>query len=119
MHPKQFTPYVNKGIIGVDNCIQLHVYGECSGLVVRASEVGGRSSLGSLCCVLGQDTIYSHKVLVIHRKQWLRPDITEKLFTGKLSRKRKEKNVSNYEANNATESIRNADLFSSVLQYMI
>ena len=30
-------------------------------------------------------TLYSPKVLVIPRKQWLRPDMTEKLLTGMLS----------------------------------
>ena len=30
-------------------------------------------------------TLYSKKVLVIPRKQWLRPDMTEKLLTGTLS----------------------------------
>ena len=30
-------------------------------------------------------TLYSPKVLVIPRKRWLRPDMTEKLLTGKLN----------------------------------
>ena len=30
-------------------------------------------------------TLYSQKVLVIPRKGWLRPDITEKLLTGMLN----------------------------------
>ena len=29
-----------------------------------------------------QDTFTSQKVLVIPRKRWLRPDMSEKLFTG-------------------------------------
>ena len=37
-----------------------------------------------------QDTVYSPKVLVIPRKGWLRPDMTEKLFTGMLRKKRNE-----------------------------
>ena len=49
-------------------------------------EVGVRSSLRSQCCVLEQDTFSSQKVLVIPRKWWLRPDMTEKLFTGMLSK---------------------------------
>ena len=60
--------------------------------MVSASDSGVRSSLGSPCCVIEQDTIYSQKVLVIHRKRWLRPDMTEKLFTvvkQKTKRKRK------------------------------
>ena len=36
-------------------------------------------------CVLEQGTLfYSPKVLVIPRKRWLRPNMTEKLFTGTL-----------------------------------
>ena len=34
--------------------------------------------------------IYSQKVLVISRKQWLRPDMSEKLFTGTFKQKRNE-----------------------------
>ena len=30
-------------------------------------------------------TLYSPKVLVIHKKPWLRPDMTENLLTGTLS----------------------------------
>ena len=45
-------------------------------------EVGGSSSLGSPCCILEQVTFTSQKVLVIPRKMWLRPDMTEKLLTG-------------------------------------
>ena len=36
------------------------------------------------CCVLEQGTLPPQKVLVIPRKQWLRPNMTEKLFTGTL-----------------------------------
>ena len=45
-------------------------------------EVGGRSSLNLPCCVLEQDTFTSQKVLLISRKRWLRPDMTEKWLTG-------------------------------------
>ena len=45
-------------------------------------EVGVRSSLRSPCCILEQDTFTSQKVLVIPRKGWLRPGMTEKLLTG-------------------------------------
>ena len=41
-----------------------------------------RSSLRSPCCILEQDTFTSQKVLVIPRKRWLRPDMTETLLTG-------------------------------------
>ena len=36
------------------------------------------------CCVLKQGTFTPQKVLVIPRKWWLRPNRTEKLFTGML-----------------------------------
>ena len=35
------------------------------------------------CCVLEQDTLLP-VILVIPRKQWQRPDMTEKLLTGTL-----------------------------------
>ena len=54
--------------------------------VSRARSRGVRSSLRSPCCVLQQDTFTSHKVIVIPRKQWVRPDITEKKFTGTLNK---------------------------------
>ena len=34
---------------------------------------------------LSKDTFTPQKVLVIPMKRWLRPDMTEKLFTGMLS----------------------------------
>ena len=34
---------------------------------------------------LGKDTFTPQKVLVIHRKRWLRPDMSEKTFTGTLN----------------------------------
>ena len=48
-------------------------------------EVGG-SSLTEVkpCCVLEKGTFTPPKVLVIPRKRWLRPNMTEKLFTGTL-----------------------------------
>ena len=36
-------------------------------------------------CVLEQGTFTPQKVLVIPRKRWLRPNLTEKLFTGTFS----------------------------------
>ena len=42
--------------------------------------------LRSPCCVLEQEAFTSPKVLVIHRKWLLRPDMTGKLFTGTLSK---------------------------------
>ena len=56
-------------------------------------EVRVRSSLRSPCCVLEQDTFTSQKVLFIPRKRWLRPDMTEKLFTGTLKQKRNETKI--------------------------
>ena len=50
---------------------------------LRIQRLGVRAPLGLPSCVLEQD-IYTPKVLVIHRKRWLRPDMTEKVFTGTL-----------------------------------
>ena len=48
-------------------------------------EVGGSSPTRvKLCCVLVQGIFTPQKVLVILRKRWLRPNMTEKLFTGTL-----------------------------------
>ena len=48
-------------------------------------EVGGSSPTRvKPCCVLEQGTFTPQKVLVIPRKRWLRPNMTEKLFTGTL-----------------------------------
>ena len=63
--------------------------GERGGLVVNAwtpdSEVGGSGPTRvKPCCVLELGTFTPQKVLVMHRKWWLRPNITEKLFTGTL-----------------------------------
>ena len=53
----------------------------------RDSDSGMRSRVGSslrsACCILEQDTSISQNVLVIPRKLWFRPEMTEKLFTGK------------------------------------
>ena len=52
-----------------------------------------RAPIGSPCCVLEQDkfTPPQKKVLVIPWKRWLRPKMTEKLFTGTLSIKPNQK----------------------------
>ena len=55
--------------------------------MVKASDSGSRGRGSSPTrvkprCVLEQGT--PQKVLVIPRKQWLRPNMTEKLFTGTL-----------------------------------
>ena len=47
------------------------------------------TTFSSLCCILEQDTFTPQKVLVIPRKRWLRPDMTEKLFAGTLSKNEK------------------------------
>ena len=65
-------------------------------MVVRRTperEVGVRSSLRSQCCVLEQDAFTSQKVLVLPRKRWHHPDMTEKLFTGMLSKNETKKNA--------------------------
>ena len=60
-----------------------------TGLMVRASdrdrETRVRSSAGSVCCFLEQETFTPQKVLVIPRNRWLRLNMTEKLFTGTLN----------------------------------
>ena len=62
-------------------------WGECCGLVVNASDTGSRGrgfephSGQTVLCPWARG-IYSPKVLVIPRKRWLRPNMTEKLFTG-------------------------------------
>ena len=45
---------------------------------------GSSPTLVKPCCVLEQGTFTPPKVLVIPRKRWLRPNMTEKLFTGTL-----------------------------------
>ena len=44
----------------------------------RIESSGIRFSLRSPCCILQQDTFSSPKVLVIPKKRWLRPDMTQK-----------------------------------------
>ena len=44
-----------------------------------------RSSAGSVCCFLEQETLTPQKVLVIPRNRWLRLNMTEKLFTETLN----------------------------------
>ena len=62
---------------------------ERGGLVVNASDFGFRGrgfephSGQTVLCPLARH-IYSPKVLVIPRKRWLRPNMTEKVFTGTL-----------------------------------
>ena len=65
--------------------------------MVRASdsdrETRVRSSAGSVCCFLEQETFTPQKVLVIPRNRRLRLNMTEKLFTGTLNHnKNKNKN---------------------------
>ena len=49
------------------------------------------------CVVFLSKTLFSPKVLVVPRKRWLRPNITEKLLTGTLSRN------TNKQTNNKTQ----------------
>ena len=69
-------------------CIFHPKMGSRAGLVVRASDSGarGRGSILTRFTVLcpWARHIYLPKVLVIPRKRWLRPNMTEKLFTGTL-----------------------------------
>ena len=62
---------------------------ERGGLVVNALDSGSRGrglspTRVKPCCVLEQGTFTPQKVLVIHRKRWLHPNMTEKLLTGTL-----------------------------------
>ena len=59
------------------------------GFRIQSSEV--RAPLESPYCVLEQDIFTPQEVLVIHRKRWLHPNMTEKLFTGMLSIKPNQK----------------------------
>ena len=67
-----------------DNCGQLSIR-EAQWPSGRASDSRARG-WGLDPQVLEQDTFTSQKVLVIPRKRWRRPKITEKLFTGKQTR---------------------------------
>ena len=76
-----------RGLLGdyKDTCI---LVGESGGLVAEPRtperEVGVRY-LPPPCCYIEQRHTYSPKGLAIHRKRWLRPDMTEKMFTGTFS----------------------------------
>ena len=63
----------------------MHVLITCT--VTYNSRAGGRGfdTYQRRVVSLSKDTFTPRKVLVIPRKRWLRPDITEKLFTGSLS----------------------------------
>ena len=63
-----------------------------------------RSSAGSVCCLLEQETFTPQKVLVIPRNRWLRLNMTEKLFTGTLNhnQNKKKKNFGKENALNVT-----------------
>ena len=63
-------------------------FGERNGSVVECPNSGarGRGFATNLCCVVSlSKTLYSPEVLVISRKLWLRPDMTEKLLSGTLN----------------------------------
>ena len=53
------------------------------GAVAPDPEVEVRAPLGSPCCVLEQDIFTPKKVLVIPRKQWRRPNMTENCLPGR------------------------------------
>ena len=58
-------------------------------------EVGGSSPTRvKPCFVLEQGTFTPQKLLVIPRKWWLRPNMTEKLFTGTLRINKKKRSLS-------------------------
>ena len=63
--------------------------------MVRASDTGAKGQgydlhSGRRVVSLSKIHLLPQKVLVIPRKRRLRPDMTEKLFTGTLSKKRNE-----------------------------
>ena len=58
---------------------------------------------------LSKDTFTHPKVLVIPRKRWLRPDMTEKLFTGTLSLNKTKANQNLSEEESPLSSL--ADIF--------
>ena len=71
--------------------------GEGGGLVVEPQtleqeDYGSILSQGLVLCHWARH-IYSPKVLVIPSKQWLRPEMTEKLFTGMLSKNKTNRNI--------------------------
>ena len=63
--------------------------GERRGLVVEPRtperEMSGFDTYFRRAVSLSKDTFTLRKVLAIPRKRWLRPDMTEKLFTGTFS----------------------------------
>ena len=60
------------------------VNASASGSRSRGGGGGSSPTLAKQCCVLEQGTFTPKKVLVIPRKGWLHPNMTEKLFTGSL-----------------------------------
>ena len=61
-----------------------NIFGERDGLVVNASDHGSRGlgfepHPGQPHCVRERGTFTPQKALVIHRKRWLRPNMTEKI----------------------------------------
>ena len=73
---------------GTGSLISTKLGGGRTDLVVRASD-SGSGDLGSILTWVSvlfpwARDIYSPKVLVIPRNRWLRPNMTEKLFTGTL-----------------------------------
>ena len=68
----------------------------------RASNVGARGrgfdTYLRRVVSLSKDTFTPRKVLVIHRKRWLRRDMAEKLFTGTLSLNKTKKQQDVYTA---------------------
>ena len=63
-----------------------------------------RSSAGSVCCFLKQETFTPQKVLVIPRNRWLRLNMTEILFTGTLNHNQNKKQKLTVTYSKITES---------------
>ena len=81
-----FMPQLRKSgeHIGFGLSVRPSVDGKRGGLVVNDSDSGSRGRgfephSGQPFCVLEQGTFTPQKVLVIPRKRWLRPNMTEKI----------------------------------------
>ena len=88
--PARLKPVLCSGSIEYNICVldfysgTIKTRGERGDLVVESLTLG-REVGDSIPTSAVKDTFTPRKVLVIPRKRWLRPDMTEKLLTGTLS----------------------------------
>ena len=85
-----------------------------------------RSSAGSVCCFLEQETFTPQKVLVIPRNRWLRLNMTKKLFTGTLNHNQNKTNNLSHSRNSTLKivqcdlnSIQNYAMWFAVLKVVL